>query len=236
MKKGWIAFLLIAMLLCLCACDGNDVHNTNPPTGAAPTACSHSFAEATCTAPKTCTKCGATEGDPAGHTLTAVCAACGRTNAEFVDLLDANWICKEEEDGRLTVATYYFYEEEGTRGVQIGYNQYMKLEKMAEEMGRTVEEVRAEYAENEMLYDFDGVEYVYDGWGMDNWSNRTFTEENGVVTIQFLSLDWNDADEEVWTTEKTAELTRTGFAEWTVTGGDYCAVGLKLTPKAETKE
>jgi len=30
--------------------------------------CNHSWAEATCTTPKTCTKCGETEGAPVGHT------------------------------------------------------------------------------------------------------------------------------------------------------------------------
>lgn len=230
MKKVSILILLAAMLLSLCACGKDDAKPTDPSN---PTSCSHSFADATCTAPKTCTKCGVTEGDPAGHTLTAVCTTCNQTNPEFVDLLEVDWICKEEDDGSLTVATYYFYSEDGQQGVQIGYNQYMKLEKLAQETGQSVEDIRAEYTENEMLYEFDGVEYVYDGWGMDNWSGRRFTEENGVVTIEFLSLDWDDADEEVWTTEKTAVLTRTGFAEWTVTGGDYCTLGLKLVPDAE---
>ena len=87
-----------------------------------------------------------------------------------------------------------------------------------------------------MLYEFDGVEYVYDGWGMDNWSGRTYTEENGTVTVEFLSLDWNDADEEVWTVEKTAVLTRTGMDELTVTGGDYGSLGLVLTAEEETED
>ncbi|MBE6974288.1 MAG: leucine-rich repeat domain-containing protein [Ruminococcaceae bacterium] len=219
-------------MLSLWACGKDDIQPEDP----APTTCEHSYADATCTAPKTCTKCGATEGDPAGHTLTAVCAACGQTNAGFVALEDASWVGKAEADGSLTVTTFYFYEEDGTRGVQIGYNQYKKLEVLAQEEGRTAEEIRAEYEEMEMLYEFDGVEYVYDGWGMDNWSGRTYTEENGTVTVEFLSLDWNDADEEVWTVEKTAVLTRTGMDELTVTGGDYGSLGLVLTAEEETED
>lgn len=42
----------------------------------APTACSHSYQDATCTAPKTCTKCGATSGSAAGHSYKdATCSA-----------------------------------------------------------------------------------------------------------------------------------------------------------------
>lgn len=58
---------------------------TTPPE-TQPAACSHSWNNATCTAPKTCAKCGATEGAAAGHswnnaTCTApkTCATCGAT-------------------------------------------------------------------------------------------------------------------------------------------------------------
>ena len=66
---------------------------TTPPTQAPteapttpPTTCSHSWKDATCTAPKTCSKCGATEGNAGGHswkdaTCTApkTCSKCGAT-------------------------------------------------------------------------------------------------------------------------------------------------------------
>ena len=62
---------------------------TEAPTEAptqAPTTCSHSWKDSTCTAPKTCTKCGETEGNAAGHswsnaTCTApkTCTKCGAT-------------------------------------------------------------------------------------------------------------------------------------------------------------
>ncbi len=60
---------------------------TETPT--TPTACSHSYKDATCTAPKTCTKCGATNGSAAGHsykdaTCTApkTCSTCGVTEGK----------------------------------------------------------------------------------------------------------------------------------------------------------
>lgn len=58
---------------------------TNPPVTES-TTCSHSWKDATCSAPKTCKTCGATEGSAAGHswnsaTCTApkTCKTCGKT-------------------------------------------------------------------------------------------------------------------------------------------------------------
>ncbi|MGN0338677.1 MAG: hypothetical protein ACI4EE_14380 [Lachnospiraceae bacterium] len=62
------------------------------------TACGHehTFSEATCTEPKTCTVCGATEGEPVGHsfedatcTRPATCSICGATRGSK---LDHDWI------------------------------------------------------------------------------------------------------------------------------------------------
>ena len=46
----------------------NNSGNSSSSTGNTETACSHSWKSATCTEPKTCTKCGATEGSAKGHT------------------------------------------------------------------------------------------------------------------------------------------------------------------------
>lgn len=52
-------------------------------------ACRHNWCEATCTAPKTCSKCGATEGEAIGHiweeatcTVPKTCTRCGATEGE----------------------------------------------------------------------------------------------------------------------------------------------------------
>lgn len=61
---------------------------TVPPTQA-PTACSHAWKEATCDAPKTCTKCGLTEGKAADHkweaatcTTPKTCSVCKETKGD----------------------------------------------------------------------------------------------------------------------------------------------------------
>ena len=63
---------------------------TTPPT-TQPTTCSHSWKNATCTAPKTCSKCGVSEGNAAGHswkdaTCTApkTCSKCGATEGNSI--------------------------------------------------------------------------------------------------------------------------------------------------------
>lgn len=72
MKKKTALLLIIAALLLLCGC----FHE-------------HSWAEATCTEPKTCTSCGETEGEALGHTWKAAtctepktCTVCGATEGE----------------------------------------------------------------------------------------------------------------------------------------------------------
>lgn len=87
---------------------------------------SHEWKEATCTEPKTCSKCGKTEGEPLGHTWVEAtcaepktCSACGATEG---DALAHTWVdatcaeakhcsvCGETEgeplDHKLTEANY----------------------------------------------------------------------------------------------------------------------------------
>ena len=69
LKKALIIILVMSVILSFCACTG---------------ACLHSWQEATCTLPRTCSLCGATEGDAAGHSYgdtTCIsqepCTVCG---------------------------------------------------------------------------------------------------------------------------------------------------------------
>lgn len=61
-------------------------------------ACSHEWVDATCTAPKTCSLCGETEGEPLGHdfrdatcTTPKTCSVCGETEGDALghDFRDA---------------------------------------------------------------------------------------------------------------------------------------------------
>lgn len=58
----------------------------------------HTWVEATCEQPKTCSKCGAREGEPLGHTWVAAtceqpktCSVCGKTEGEPLDHTEGDW-------------------------------------------------------------------------------------------------------------------------------------------------
>ena len=60
----------------------------------------HTWVEATCTEPKTCSECGETEGEPLGHTWVEAtcsepkhCSVCGETEGEPLEhtLTEANY-------------------------------------------------------------------------------------------------------------------------------------------------
>ena len=79
MKKAVITALLVLLCFALSAC-----------------ACKHTWNDATCQTPKTCSQCGATEGEVAAHQWTdatcvapRTCAVCGKTEGEP---LPHNWM------------------------------------------------------------------------------------------------------------------------------------------------
>ena len=70
--------------------------------------CEHEWAEATCTEPKTCTKCKETEGEPLGHNWKAAtceepetCTRCGEQQGELADHKWKEATC--EETGNILV-------------------------------------------------------------------------------------------------------------------------------------
>ncbi len=103
MKKAlWI--LLMALLLSLCACG----------------MCEHEWSEATCTAPKTCVLCAATEGEALAHgykdatcETPKTCTVCGETDGEAPGHTYADAICTAPKT--CTVC-------EQTQGDAIGYH------------------------------------------------------------------------------------------------------------------
>ena len=194
-------------------------------------AAGHTYADATCTAPKTCTKCGATEGQPAGHSLTATCTGCGQTNEGFRELVgNFEWSYVEGKAGdeEIVLRFYGFFKEGNQIMVNVANERYATLAALAADREMTVEEIRAEYEELEMIRTYFGTEYGYNGWGV-SFDEITFVEDGNTVTLTAVTESW-DADDNLQRTEKTSVWTRTGLAEYTVTGGDYIPVGSILTP------
>ena len=58
MKKRIFLTLILIMVMTLISCKKEIIKE-----------CEHTFQEATCTQAKTCTRCGATEGEALGHTF-----------------------------------------------------------------------------------------------------------------------------------------------------------------------
>ncbi len=95
MKRIISALLLVIMLLSLSACG-----------------CEHEWASATCTSPKTCTKCGETEGEALGHTWAEAtctspktCTACAATEGEPIAHTWAEATCTSPKTCTVCAAT-----------------------------------------------------------------------------------------------------------------------------------
>ena len=87
MKKILILLLVLAMVFCLTSCQNlpeglqSAIDSFMGMLGGQST-CEHNWASATCTLPKTCSICGATEGEPNGHTeeiIAGTAATCTET-------------------------------------------------------------------------------------------------------------------------------------------------------------
>lgn len=87
--KKILPILLVSVLFLFQTACGNGVTKTSEESRQAESSvCEHVWNDATCTAPKTCTLCGETEGHALEHdyqggscTEEAACALCGKTQA-----------------------------------------------------------------------------------------------------------------------------------------------------------
>lgn len=66
------------------------------------TQCSHVYKDATCTAPRTCSECGATDGSANGHNYTdGVCGVCGDVQENYKQLDTGKWTGEQVVNGKL---------------------------------------------------------------------------------------------------------------------------------------
>lgn len=89
--RGIVYFILLCALLRACGAFTYRAHE-------------HTWAEATCTTPKTCTECGDEEGEPLGHVWQeatcvdrAKCTVCGETTGGLADHMWTAATCTEPE-------------------------------------------------------------------------------------------------------------------------------------------
>ena len=120
----------------------------------------HSWIDATCTEPKTCSKCGETEGEPLGHEWVEAtcdnpktCSVCGQTEGEALGHTPGDWeIIEEESDSKsgrrvrkCTICGKQIEEEEfETRGdIELAYKAYRAGLKLVSSMDRYMDDPEA---------------------------------------------------------------------------------------------
>lgn len=73
---GILSVILLVLSLSSCSSGGQSISGSGDALQT--TECDHDWAETTCDTPRTCTKCGKTEGDALGHNMiNGTCTFCG---------------------------------------------------------------------------------------------------------------------------------------------------------------
>ena len=159
----------------------------------------HTWTSATCSAPKTCTVCSATEGTAAGHSyVQGKCSACGEAQAGYKALTACGWRTAGLIPGgeELDVITLWLNGEDSS----IGAGYYAPLSALDPDL----QEERLEYPED--LVDFNGEKYYSKGFG--DFRPASYTEQGDTVVLSVLE------DEVVG----TITMVRTAANQYTVTG------------------
>ena len=111
MKKLLFFLLVLMLLFTVVACNGEEApaaDNTPTDNAETNTVCTHTWANATCTTPKTCVACGVTEGDALGHSAgesikeNEIAATCGEAGS-YESVVYCS-LCKTYEFSRATVS------------------------------------------------------------------------------------------------------------------------------------
>lgn len=170
---------------------------TTPATIA--TTCSHSYKDATCTAPKTCSKCGATEGNAAGHSYSnGTCTVCGAAdpNVPFENNSWAAYIVKAGTSEQGEVLSQYILSPTDFQGY-----------------------THKEYYSNESYFNVNNGSITYNGktyydfWFSSEMNGITWEDNGNTVTVTFA---YNEPIIEL-------VLTRTGETQFTVTSSNDTA-------------
>ena len=161
----------------------------------------HAYADATCTAPKTCTVCGATDGQALGHSFAqGKCARCGEAQPGYKALTSCGWttaglFASGEESEELDVITLWLNGEDSS--VSAGY--YEPIDKLDKDL----QDELLQYPED--LYDFGGKKYKSKGFG--DMRPASYTEQGDTVVVSVLE------DEVIG----TITMVRTAGDQYTVT-------------------
>ena len=142
-----------------------DDATTPAPTTPAPTTCSHSWKDATCFAPKTCTKCNATEGSALDHSYeNGSCTKCG------------------EEDNRVPFTDNVWQMDalNGNQLYRINLDCYKGI-------GMVNVSIWSENGQTGDPYQFEGKNYYENGFGGE--AELSYTENGDTINLNVTTYD-----------------------------------------------
>ena len=137
----------------------------------------HTWVDATCTAPKTCSVCDATEGDVAAHNYQGgKCAGCGAADPSYKALASGSWVCNKAAASPMPM---------GGSGIS-QYKLSFGGEKMWSwrffgELEELDEEFMNDWIANGQLLQLNGKDYLWRG--MADMGEFTFTESGSTVNV-----------------------------------------------------
>lgn len=161
-------------------------------------AAGHTFAAATCTAAKTCSVCGAAEGEALGHSYTqGKCSRCGEAQPGYKALTEHGWKTAglTPSGEELDVISLWFNGEEST----IGAGFWAPLDQLDKEF----QDEYLKYPDE--LFAFEGKKYYSMGFG--DWRPMSHVEQGDTVVVSILE------DEVIG----TITMVRTAVDQYTIT-------------------
>ena len=179
------------------------------PTPTSETIHAHSWNSATCTAPKTCSTCGAIEGEPLSHNYSAgKCTACGVTDENYRELKDGSWRAfVVSKDTTFAMQYTMNLSKKDTLGSLSAYG-------LSFTGGRRTDTLSTdELNECPVRFYIDSIEYANNG-DYDGVELVDYTANGDIINIDILRL--NDSNTDI-TRHPYLELTRTAANQFTVT-------------------
>lgn len=100
MKKVFSFFMVLVLMLSLCACSNDEPQASETINDVC--AEGHTWVDATCTNPKTCSVCAAKEGMPLGHHwYNGVCNVCKQKDPDYDPLQSGVWMLIDKQKWNL---------------------------------------------------------------------------------------------------------------------------------------
>ena len=138
----------------------------------------HTWADATCQAPKTCTVCAFTEGDVADHDYqSGTCSVCGEKDPNFKALTKGSWVRGKIVKDQYVKQTLTFSSKDGMSPAwDVRYFENIGTEADPDFMDYLISEGK--------LIQIDGIYYQH--MGMGDMGEISFTEKGNTITVIFL--------------------------------------------------